>query len=297
MAVRNLSHLIALLTLRQEIIHTLRQVKAHPLTQSFVPVFEGLRDDWSAVFAEELALRDGLSDANANVFASDVALNDLASRVSKSLLTLTGDDRTHPLYVAYFKKKSLSEFKRPMLGRQLEAMKGWVAELMKSDQPVLVALGAEVEAAVKGAEAAVKTRTTLEAESSFFREVGGRKRLFDKANAVRKQTHGELSRMQHETMGLSTSFADLFFRHESSGADDAESMTPEAFDQEIAGLEAQIAEKKAGKAALVAELERQAKAEAAKAAEQAAIAELERQVTEAAQRLAAAKAKLGAASV
>jgi len=70
-----------------------------------------------------------------------------ASRVSKSLLTLTGDDRTHPLYVAYFKKKSLSEFKRPMLGKQLEAMKGWVPELMKSDIPTLVALAPEVESA------------------------------------------------------------------------------------------------------------------------------------------------------
>jgi len=296
MAIRNLSHLIALLPLRGEIIHTLGQVKAHPLTQSYVPIFEGLRDEWSAVFAEELALRDGLAEAQANVFASDVSLNDLASRVSKGLLTLTADDRTHPLYVAYFKKKSLSEFKRPMLGRQLEAMKGWVSELLKSNTPMLVALGAEVEAAVKEAEAAVNTRTALEAESSFFRETGNRKKLFDKVNAVRKQTWGELSKMQHEKMGLSTSFADLFFRHESSGGPD-EPMTPEKVDQELAELEAQMAEKRALRAALVAELEKQAKAEAEKAAKQATIAALERQAMEAAQKLAEAKANLGAALV
>jgi hypothetical protein len=47
----------------------------------------------------------------------------------------------------------------------------------------------------------------------------------------------------------------------------------------------------------VAELEKQAKAEAEKAAEQAAIVELERLAAEAAQKVAEAKAKLGAALV
>ncbi|HZF47003.1 MAG TPA: hypothetical protein VE093_00060 [Polyangiaceae bacterium] len=291
MAIRNLSHLIALLPLRGEIIHTLDQVKAHPLTQNHVSAFEGLRDAWSSVFAEELTLRDRLSAANARVFACDLALNDLASRVSKSLLTLTGDDRTHPLYVAYFKKKSLSEFKRPMLGKQLEATKGWVPELMKSDIPALVALAAEVEAAVNAADAALNARTTVEAEATFFRETGNRKKLFDKVNAVRKQTYGELAKMPHENMGLPPSFANLFFRHESSNAED-DRMTPETIKQEIASLEAQTAEKKELLAALVAELEKQAKAEAEKAAEQAAIAELEKLAMEAAQKLAQAKAKL-----
>jgi hypothetical protein len=295
MAIRNLSHLIALVPLRGEIIHTHDQVKAHPLTQSYVPVFEGLRDDWSTVFAEELTLRDGLSAANARVATSDAALNDLASRVSKSLLTLTGDDRTHPLYVAYFKKKSLSEFKRPMLGKQLEAMKGWVPELMKSDIPTLVALAPEVESAVTAAEDALNTRTTLEASITFFRETGNRKKLFDKVNAARKQTYGELAKMPHEKVGLPAGFAELFFRHESSNAED-DRTSPEEIDQEIEDLEAQIAEKKELRAALVAELEKQAKAEAEKAAEQAAIADLERIAMEAAQKVAAAKAKLGSAS-
>jgi len=46
MAVRNLSYLLSLLSLRGEIIFTLDQVKANPLTQSYVPVYEGLRGDW-----------------------------------------------------------------------------------------------------------------------------------------------------------------------------------------------------------------------------------------------------------
>lgn len=293
MAVRNLSHLISLIALRGEIIHTLDQVKAHPLTQAYVPVFEGLRDEWSAVFAEELALRDGLSAVNARIFSSDVALNGLAGRVAKALLNLTGEDRGHPLYVAYFKKKSLGDFKRPILGSQLEAMKGWVPELKQSDDPTLAALGAEVEAAVKIADEAVNTRTKLETESVFFRETGNRKKLFNKVNATRKQTHGELGKMHHETVGLPAAFADLFFRH-ASGSNDEEPLTVEAIDEEIADLEKQIADRKALRAAVVAELENQAKAEAEKAAEQAVLAELEKAAAAAAQRIAEVKAKIAA---
>ena len=293
MAVRNLSHLISLLALRGEIIHTLDQVKAHPLTQTYVPLFETLRDDWNAVFTEELALRDGLSAANARVFAVDTALNALASRVAKVLLILTGDDKAHPLYIAYFKKKSLTDFKRPILGAQLEAMKGWIPELKKSDDATLAALGAEVEAAVALAEDALATRTKLETESSFFRETGSRRKLFDKVNAARKQTHGELAKMPHEKLGVPVSFANLFFRHV-SGGDAEEALTLEALDEEIAGLEKQLAERKAVRDALRVAIERQAQMAAEKAAEQAALLELEKAAAAAMQKVAEAKAKLAA---
>lgn len=293
MAVRNLHHGMSLLALRGEIIHTLDQLKANPLTSAHVAAFESLRDDWGVVFAEELALRDSLSAANARIFMRDAELNGLASGVSKGVLTLTGDDRSHPLYIAYFKKKSLSDFKRPILGAQLDAMRGWVPELKKSDGPGLASLGAEVEAAVAAADEAVNARTLLETQIAFFREAGSRKRLFDKANAVRKQTHGELAKMPHETLGLSAGFANIFFRHDSSAADE-EVVTVEILDAEIAALATQLAEKKAHRAELAAALEQQAKAEAEKAAELAALVELEKAAAAAAQKVAAAKAKLAA---
>lgn len=293
MAVRNLSHLISLIALRGEIIHTLDQVKAHPLTQTYVPLFEGLRNEWNAVFTEELALRDGLSAANARVFTVDTTLNTLASRVAKVLLILTGDDKAHPLYFAYFKKKNLTDFKRPILGAQLEAMKGWIPELKKSDDTTLAALGAEVEAAVTLAEEAITTRTKLEMEGSFFRETGNRKKLFDKVNAARKQTHGELAKMPHEKLGVPVSFANLFFRH-TSGGEAEEAMTLETLDEEIASLEKQLAERMAVRDALRVEIEKQAQMEADKAAEQAALMELEKAAAAAAQKVAEAKAKLAA---
>jgi hypothetical protein len=295
MAIRNLSHLISLLALRAEIIFTLDQVKAHPLTQGYVPVFEGLRDDWNATFGEELALRDGLSAASARITSSDEALNSLASRVSKAVLTVTGDDKKHPLYVAFFKKKALGVFKRPVLGEQLDAMRGWIEPLTTSDVPALAELGPEVEAAVAAADQAVATRGALETQSVFFREAGGRKRLFDKVNAVRKSTHGELAKMPHENAGLPASFAGLFFRHE-SGKGEEGAPTLESVDEEIAALEAELAEKRELRARLQAETDRAAHEEAERAARQAAIAELQEAAAEAEQKAAEARARIAALS-
>jgi hypothetical protein len=81
-------------------------------------------------------------------------------------------------------------------------MRGWVPELKKSDAPALSALGAEVDAAVTAADEAVTARTLLEAQIAFFREADSRKKLFDKANALRKQSYGELAGMPHEKLPL-----------------------------------------------------------------------------------------------
>jgi hypothetical protein len=295
MALRTLSYLSSLLALRSEIIHSLDQLKAHPLTQGYVPVFEGLRDEWGAVFAEELALRDALSAASARIFSVGVRLDELASRISKAILTLTGDDKTHALYTAYFNKKSLAAFKRPLLGSQHAAMRGWIPELQKSDAPSLKVFAEEVEAAVKAGDEALKAREAREAESTFFRAVGTRKKFFEKVNAVRKQTYGEIAKMRHDHLGLPASFAEPFFRHDSDRAD-RKPPTLESVAAEIAELEAQTRAKKDLYKKLEAEEEARAKKEAEKAAKLAAIAELQKIADEAARKIAEATAQLAALS-
>lgn len=291
MAVRTLSYLSSLLALRSEIVHSLDQLKAHPLTQGYVPVFEGLRDGWGAVFAEELSLRDALSAAGARVFSAGVRLDELASRVSKALLTLTGDDRAHALYTAYFNKKSLAAFRRPVLGAQHAAMRGWIPELKKSDAPELKAFADEVEAAVKAGDEALKARAERDAESSFFRMVGTRKKFFDKVNAVRKQTYGEVAKMRHDHLGLPAGFAEPFFRHDSDRAD-PKPVTLASVAEEIAQLEAQAQAKKDLYKKLEAEAAERAKKEAAKAEQLAAIAELQKVADEAARKIAEATARI-----
>jgi hypothetical protein len=292
MAVRTLSHLSSLLALRSEIIHSLDQLKAHPLTQGYVPVFEGLRDTWGVVFAEELALRDALSAAGARVFSAGIRLDDLASRISKAILTLTGDDKTHALYTAYFNKKSLAAFKRPVLGAQHTAMRGWIPELQKSDAPELKAFAGEVEAAVKAGDEALSARAEREAESTFFRAVGSRKKLFDKANAVRKQTYGEIAKMRHDHLGLPAGFAEPFFRHDSDRTHTTKAPTLESVAEEIAQLEAQTRAKRELYKKLEVEAEERAKKEAEKAEKLAAIAELQKIADEAARKIAEATARV-----
>jgi hypothetical protein len=294
MALRNLSHLISLISLRVEIVHTLVEVQAHPLTQSYVAPFEQARNEWDIVHAEELSIRDAIAAVNARIFSLDNTFNWLAGSASKAIMAVTDDDKTHPLYIAYFNKKSLSDFKRPILGSQYTAMKGWVTELQKSDVPALAALAPEVEAAVAAAAIAIKAREDLETQNRFFREVGNRKKLFDRVNAIRKTTYGELARMPHEVPGLPSNFADLFFRHESgSGAEAEEASEPtiESLDEEIKALEQQIEQKQEQRAALEAEAKKREEAE-----KQAAIAELEKAAAEAAQKLAEAQAKIAALS-
>lgn len=289
MALRNLSHLISLISLRVEIVHTLVELQANALTQSYVAPFEQARNEWDIVQAEELSIRDAIAAVNARIFSLDNTLNWLAGRGSKAILAVTDDDKTHPLYVAYFNKKSLSDFKRPILGSQYTAMKGWVTELQKSDVPALAALAPEVEAAVAAAANAIKTREDLETQNRFFREVGNRKKLFDKVNAVRKTTYGELAKLPHEVVGLPSNFADLFFRHDTSGAEEEEESEPTvaSLGEEITALEQELEQKRAQRAALEAETKKRDEAE-----RQAAIAELQKVAAEAAQKAAEAQAKI-----
>jgi hypothetical protein len=291
MSVRNLSHTSALLALRGEIKHTLDQVAAHPLTAAHVPAYEGLRDDWGVVFNEELALRDKQSAVAAGMVWIKVTLHGLAGDVSKRLLRLTEDDRTHPLYVAYFKKKALNEFKRLGFSEQTEAMRGWIPELKASGVPALATLGTEIEAAVDTADKAVKSRDALAAQCTFFRETGNRKKLFDKVNAVRNLTFAALAKMPHDNVGLPRNFADLFFLHESS-SDERPAATLDAIDQELADLEKQVAKKQEQRKGLVAELEGLARGEVKDAAKQAAIAALQDEAAAATKKVAEAQAKI-----
>lgn len=291
MAVRNLSYLLSLLSLRGEIIFTLDQVKANPLTQSYVPIYEGLRGDWGVIFAEDLALRDSLSQASARLQTVRATLNALASCVSKAVLTVTGESRKHTLYGAYFRKRSLSQFRRLAWGLKLEAMEGWIMLLKGSDIPALVELGAEVETAMAAVKEVMAKQAALEAELSFFRLNGNRKKLFDKVNAVRKQTHGELAKMSHEKVGVRASFANLFFLHESSR--DEEEPTFDSVDEAIARLEKELAEQKKVRKGLEVKAEQEAKAKAEEAARQAQIEALEKVEVETRAKLAALRGERG----
>lgn len=146
MAARTLYPRSSLINLLGEIRYTLSRLQVSPAALAHVPAFQALRDQWTGVQAQEITIQESLSDAKAQIDAADDALDDFADRLSKAVLTITKDDRTHALYVHFFGKKTLNEFKRPVLRGQLEAMRAWVKSLKESphaslsDEAALAAL-------------------------------------------------------------------------------------------------------------------------------------------------------------
>jgi hypothetical protein len=263
-SLRTLSPTSSLISFRSHLAFTLRRLEAHPLAAPFAPPFQALLDAWPAVFQEELDLQDIIGDAHVAVITVDDKLNRFADRVSKEVLTLTGEDRNHPLYRHYFGNKPVSVFKRPILGGQLVAMRGWVASLTESDAPSLQAIGVALAPVIAEADKAVADKAEAEQAREAFRDVGARRRFVDAVNAARKGAYGELAKLAHQQLGVPSHFADGFFRRDAvKGEIDAPTVT--SVEEEIDALRVQIA----GKEALLAELAAKATAEAAKEAARA----------------------------
>lgn len=274
----------SLLTLLGELRYTLSRLHATPKTAPFVATFQTLRDEWKTVLDKEISLQESLSDAQALIDAGDAGLDDFASRLSKAILTITKDDRTNPLYTHFFGDKSLSEFRRPNLGAQLQAMRPWADSLTTSPHPTLKAMAQEHAHLIAAADKAVSARDKARQQNRQLRDVGERRQFLDKLNAARKATYGALAKLAIETPGMPSDFADHFFRGETSGdrdeEDDQAPHTLESVKAAIADLEGQLKARRAD----LEKLEAEAKAAEAKAAtrqaDKAALGDLQQRMAE-----------------
>jgi hypothetical protein len=296
MSARILKPKTALITLLGELRYTLSRLHANPLTTAHVATFQALRDEWRPVLDKEISLQEALSDAQALIDAEDAALDDFASRVSKTVLTITKDDRGSALYTHFFGNKSLSEFRRPNLGAQLEAMRPWGDSLANSPFPALKAMAKEHAQLVAAADKAVSARDKARQQNKQFREVGERRQFVDKLNAARKVTHGALAKLALETPGLPSGFADQFFRSEASRDEGDDEETPPTIAQvteTIDALEAQLTSQKALLAKLQGEAEAATKAAAAREADQTALSDLQQRMAEMAKQAEQIQKRLG----
>jgi len=289
---RTLAQCSSLVSFRSHLAFTLRRLEAHPLAESQAPIFKALLEAWPAVFQTELDLQDVADDAQVAVLAADEKLNRFADRVSKEVLTLVGEDRNHPMYRHYFGNKPVSIFKRPILGGQLAAMRGWVTSLAASDSPVLQAIGVALAPVIEEADQAVLAKAEAEQAREAFRDLGARKRFVDEVNAARKGAYGALAKLPHQTLGLPSNFADGFFRR-AAVKGEAPELTVAGVEEEIAALRVELA----GKEALLVDLTAKAAAEAARAEARAAdlarLAALQREVALKKKEVDALQAQLG----
>jgi hypothetical protein len=294
MRLRTARHTVTDEDLRSIIMYPLVQCKAEPLAEIHVPKFDELRLDWDTVHAAKLALDDKESEAQARINNASAGMSRVAGCLSKAILTITGDKRTAALYTCYFDTKPLSVFKRTFTVKR-ERMAGWVKTLKESEHPTLAALAPEVEQAVAAADAAVKMRADVKNEKRAFRDVGDRRKLVEKTNAVCKAVHGELSALPHKVPGLPLDFADRFFLSEARDRDDEGGEDEDPVEAARALVEARkedLAEAEAHLKKVEADRDAAAATAAAIAEEKAKIAAIEAEVADKSKLASALKAKL-----
>lgn len=270
---------------------TQARLAATPLTAALAADFDPFLPQWKGVNEQQIILRIAVVKAGAVVSACDDALDGLVDEITQAVLSQIKNNRKAPLYLLYFGEKSPSLLKRPILGGQLETMRGWIPSLLGSSNPTLQALGTKLQGAVAAADTAVANLAAAEQANRDFRTIGERRSLVDGLNALRKSTYGKLSELPHAqpALQLAVTFAEDFFRHESRRA--ASPPSAQELAAQVAALEAQLAERKAQLAAALSTEEAAAKALTEAAAHDAAIAEAEKEADAAAAKLAALKAQ------
>ncbi len=238
MALPTLANDTTLVAINDEDRFTRCNLQVNPVTTALAAPFATfIGTNWRTALLLEIQLEDDLALASARILQADRVLNVLVKKVDTTLLLLTNKDRAAALYIQFFGQQRPFQVAAGILGPQLETMRGWVSLLLGSSHDALKALGAEVDQAVKEADAAVAAKKAAENALLVFATTGEGRKLIDDYNALRKSTYGELGKLQHQNPDLANDFADSFFRHESRRNDDK--LSPEQLKQKIEGLAVQ----------------------------------------------------------
>jgi hypothetical protein len=211
---------VTLDTLFDECVYTQVRLSAYPTTLPLAQDFDNLLTQWATVRDQEKAIDRELVATRALARIVDEELDDLTDETAKTLLLITKGERDDPDYELYFGDTRPSDLKRPLLGAQLDTMRGWVQNMQASSHPQIVDLGKRVAAAVARGDAATANVTAAERKNREFRTTGARRKLIDVMNAVRKSTYGKLAEMPHAQpqLKLPRDFANRFFRTKPSSA-------------------------------------------------------------------------------
>jgi hypothetical protein len=284
---RTISYTSNQLNVFVEILHTLAQLRAYPITAPFVLGFTALKDRWAEVNTEELGLIDAEVTANAHASRVDDDIDPLVDRLARLILDAIKGNRADPLYRRYFARKRPSDVKRPILGVELDEVRGWIPSLLESELPGLVALGELLRTLVDEADHAVGEQADVARRWDDYVKLGNWRKLIDDLNTQRQDLHADLTKLKNTPEGqdLPADFADRFFLHATRSRKRQDVPTVASTKVHIAGLEKELAEQQALLAKLEEEERLQKEAEAQRNADEAAMGELERQLAEVKARL------------
>lgn len=291
MPASTLSKASALAVFLDEATYTHVRLQANPLTAALADDFTPFFSIWDVVNKQEIELRKDIIRHHALIGACDDDLDVIVDAVQQAVLLQTKNDRKAPLFRLYFGVKLPSELKQPVLGNQLEIMRGWIPSLQSSPSSVLSGLGERLQVKVAAADKVVASQAVAEQRNRDFRAIGERNDLVDNLNALRKATYGKLSELPHANPQehLPATFAEPFFRHE-SGSKSAP-LTTEALQRKVEEMQQGLAAAQAELAASVARDEAAAQARLEAEADSAELAKAEKEAAVAAAKVAALKAK------
>ena len=207
----------SLQSVRDDLVFTIARAGADPAAADGAPPLQALVDAWGAVVDRQLTLWDAQTRADALVAAADDRLDALVDRLSPALLILADQKRTDARYTLYFSVKP-SELKRPVLGPQLETIRGWLTHLAAETDPTLKALAKDFQAAVKQAGDAVKARRSADADNDQFRAKGALAKYLDEVRKTRDAVYATLDARPAQQSALPRAFASGFFRHRKPAA-------------------------------------------------------------------------------
>lgn len=288
MPARLISDNVSLAYLREETLFTRVRLGAHPLTAKLAVPYDELLTEWQKVAATEQALNDARTTASAQISVVDDAIDLLVGELAMVVLQRTDGDRQSDLYLRYFKKRP-SEVRRPVLGRELTTVKGWLPSLVASADPELKRIGAALDEAVQDGEKAEAAWDAVTNQIADFRKLGARQALQDKLNRTRQGTYGELAQLPLTAgVTLPSDFASGFFRQRSETPP-----TLKSVQAAIAATEDTLAELRATLKSLQDEAAAEAQEKAEREAKQAELAAAQRVLADTQARIRALSAELG----
>lgn len=276
MAVQTFEHDAPFAVLNHNNDVTQSRLEANPLTAALGAAFADFRvQRLIPVYLTELQRDHAVEQAKAQMLRADNVLDGLVKKLDHAVLILVGNDRSAALYQKYFGAQRPFEVTAPLLGPQLDTMRGWIPSLLASPHATLQAIGAEIKAAVAAADAAVAAKKAAEEAQADFWSTGDRAQMVDAYNALRKATFGKLGEIQHQNPQLPANFPDAFFLHEIRKRDDK--LSADQIQEKIDALREDLAawQKKLEKAQAREQAEAESKTE--QAAKTAALADKRKQ--------------------
>ncbi len=212
MGVSTITYDVSLDGMHEHIVFTTTLLSVDPLGAPLVATWVALRVEWVTIDQTANGLEVTRLGAVALVKRCDQDLDDLARDFSKDLSKVTKGDHDDPLYRSYFGDLTLDELTRPMLGDQLATMRGWIPSLTASADPTLEPYAARLTALIQKTDDAVKARADAEEAVNDFRQRGARMAFYDKVNAARHLTWGQLGQAAKQPgVRVGPKFADRFF--------------------------------------------------------------------------------------